>query len=177
MLKRRMVFIAVAFIFIMSVFAVGQKTTPAEGSNNVLSVSSDSLGAMVLDQNIKLMMRDGTYVEGKVIQATREAITVKVKKSEPRDRVAGPEAVLATSDIGTVYLSKSGSTAVPIVLGIAGGFLGGMATAAAVLDGGSDNSAALVFLGMGGGAAGGAILGREVVKKTVTINVLQPQEP
>lgn len=138
-----------------------------------LQVSADTLGSTVLGENVKLMMRDGTYVEGKVIRAGREEIVMQVKKSEPRGRVKGAEAALKTSDIATLVMKKNGSVAAPVALGIVGGILG--------LIGGSyagyrTDSAPIMLVGMLGGAAGGAALGayggHEAVKKTITISVV-----
>jgi hypothetical protein len=50
----------------------------AAARNNSYSIDAYSLGGVVLGQKIRLMMSDGTYVEGKVIRATREDITLKV---------------------------------------------------------------------------------------------------
>jgi hypothetical protein len=178
MSKNPILVVAAVILLVASSVAADQNTTFSEGNKNELRVSSDSLGAMVLDKKIKLMMRDGTYVEGDVVQATRDAITLKVKKSEPRNRFQGKEATIPTSDIGAVYLRKGGSVAAPIALGIGCGFLGGIVAGLALRD--SQGTAGPALIGIGsitGGAIGGALLGREAVKKTVTINVLQPSEP
>lgn len=153
-----------------------------EGQDNkkrhrdVLTLSSDSVGAMVLDKKIKLMMRDGTYVEGKVIQASQESITLKVKKSEPKDRFAEKEAIIPTQDIGSLHFRKGGTIAAPILFGIGGGIAGAIAGARISYDTHDENYAG-GLIGAPLGAIGGALLGGELVKKTVTINVLQSQEP
>ncbi len=150
---------------------------PASGSNQ-LSVGPEFVGSLVLDQNIHLMLRDGTYIEGKVRQATRESLTVKIRKCEPKNSVRGPEATLATADIAVVHYKKNGSVAAPVALGVLGGFAGGLAAANIAYYSGANEGAAVgaFLLGIVGGASGGSILGREAAKKTVTINVMAGSE-
>jgi hypothetical protein len=140
-----------------------------------LEVSADSLGPVVLGQSIEFMMCDGTYVAGKVIRANREEITVNVKKSEPKGRVLGANAVVPTADISVVYMKKSGTPAAPIALGVTGGvlgFIGGFYLGYVMND---ETAAAIFSLGSAaGGATAGAMLGREAVKKRVTIAVTAP---
>jgi len=178
MLKNPILILAAAVLLVANGFAADPKAALPDGNNNTLSVDSESLGPIVLDKKIKLMMRDGTYVEGKVVQASRESITMKVKKSEPKDRFPGNKAVLVTSDIGAIYLRKGGSIAAPIALGIGGGLAGAMVAGLALQDTNSRAGAAVAILALPtGGAIGGALLGRDLVKKTVTINVIQSKEP
>lgn len=143
--------------------------------NNSYSIDADSLGSVVLGRSVELMMSDGTYVRGKVTRATREDITLKVKRIEPAGRFQGREVTLGTSAISVVHMSKSGPVAVPIALGVLGGFAG--ASAAAFASESMDSAAGAVtacLVGLVGGATGGSLLGREAVKGTVTINVTQP---
>jgi hypothetical protein len=146
----------------------------AAARNNSYSIDAYSLGGVVLGQKIRLMMSDGTYVEGKVIRATREDITLKVKRVEPKGHLQGREVTIGTSAISVVHMSKSGPAAVPIALGVLGGFAGG--SAAAFAGENMTSAAAAVtatLVGVVGGATGGALLGREAAKGTVTINVTQ----
>jgi hypothetical protein len=147
----------------------GQKTPLPVGD---LEVSADSLGPVILGRSIELMLRDGTYVSGKVTRSTRVEIAVDVKKSDPKGKVHGANAVIPTADISMVYMKKSGNPAAPVALGVVGGvlgFIGGCYVAYQM-----DSEPAAVILGIGSAAAGaaaGALIGREVVKKTVTIAV------
>ncbi len=138
-----------------------------------LQVSADTLGAVVLDQNIKLMMRNGTYVEGKVLRTSREEIVMNVKKSEPKMQFRGSEASLKTADIASVYMKKNGPVAAPVALGVIGGILGFVGGA---MVGYASDSVGVSLLAGIGGAAGGASLGayggRQAAKKTVSINVV-----
>lgn len=146
----------------------------AAARNNSYSIDAGSLGSVVLGHSIRLMMSDGTYVEGKVIRATREDITLKVKRVEPKGHFQGGEVTIGTSAISVVYMSRSGPAAVPIALGVLGGFAGG--SAAAFASESMSSAAAAVtttLVGVIGGATGGALLGREAAKGTVTINVTQ----
>ena len=146
----------------------------AAARNNSYSIDADSLGSVVLGRAIALMMSDGTYLEGKVIRATREDITLKVKRIEPKDRFQGREVTIGTSAISVVHMSKSGPAAVPIALGVLGGFAGGSAAAFASESMASAAGAmAACLVGVVGGATGGALLGREAAKGTVTINITQ----
>jgi len=148
------------------------QTVVPQRDRNSLTVTPGLLGGMVIDRKVRLMMRDGTYVEGKVLKVSETELTLRVKKSEPKGRVPKPEATIPTADIGVVNLYKGGTIAVPIALGIVGGFLGGMAGAYAGNDIHSEGGyAAVVLLGMAGGATGGAVLGSEAAKKTIVINV------
>ena len=146
----------------------------AAARNNNYSIDADSLGSVVLGHSIELMMSDGTYVKGKVIRATREDITLKVKRVEPKGHFQGREVTIGTSAISVVHMPRSGPAAVPIALGVLGGFAGG--SAAAFASESMSSAAAAVtatLVGVVGGATGGALLGREAAKGTVTINVTQ----
>ncbi len=156
------------------VFCLALALPAAAARNNNYSIDADSLGGVVLGHAIQLMMSDGTYVEGKVIRATREYITLKVKRVEPEGHFQGREVTIGTSAISVVHMSKSGPAAVPIALGVLGGFAGG--SAAAFASESMSSAAAAVtatLVGVVGGATGGALLGREAAKGTVTINVTQ----
>jgi hypothetical protein len=136
----------------------------------------DSLGGIVLGQKIKLMTRDGTYAEGKVIRASQTEITMEIRESEPKGRLLHPEAIIPTSDIGTVYLVKNGTIAAPVALGVAAGFAGAFAAAYSAENVHSDAGfISIMLLGAAGGATGGAILGREMAKKTLQINITEPR--
>jgi hypothetical protein len=152
---------------------------PAEAArNNRYSIDADSLGGVVLGRSIELMMSDGTYVQGKVVRASREDITLKVKRVEPKDRFQGREVTIGTSAISVVHMRKNGPVAVPIALGVLGGFAGGSAAAFAgeYMDSAA-GAVAVCLAGIVGGATGGALLGREAVKGTVTINITPASGP
>ena len=178
MAKNPVLIVAAMVLLVASGVAADPNATLPERNKDELGVSSESLGAMVLDKKIKLMMSDGTYVEGKVVQVSGDAITLKVKKSEPKNRFQGKEATIPTSDIGAVYLRKGGTVAAPIALGIGCGFLGAIVSAYALRNTSGTAGPVTAFIASTtGGAIGGALLGREAVKKTVTINVLRPSKP
>jgi hypothetical protein len=141
-----------------------------------LQADPESIGSIVLGKKIKLMMRDGSYLEGKVLRAGPQEIGMRVKKSELKGASVavqkGKETALKTSDIGMVYFRKGGSVAGPVALGVIGGILGATASAYALQDEDSVAAGLTIFLaGAAGGATGGALLGREIVKKTITIYV------
>ena len=150
----------------------------ADITRDGLQVSPDFLGGVVLGQKVELMMRDGTYVKGKVLRASRDEVTMSVKSSEPTGRIRGPEAILKSSEIAVVRLTKNGTAAAPIVLGVVGAIGALYAAAYAAQDFQSAGAFISVsLLSAAGGATGGALLGREAAKKTVTINVTQPKLP
>ena len=127
----------------------------------------------VLNQNIKAMTRDGGYVEGKVVQATEESLLLDVSKSEPKGRFRG-ESSIQTADIAVVYIKKSGGVAAPAGLGVVGGFLALLGTTYAAVHTNSGPAGALLVIGgTAAGAALGAYAGSELVKKTITINVVR----
>jgi hypothetical protein len=141
-----------------------------------LQADPESIGAIILGKKIKLMMRDGSYLEGKVLRAGPQEIGMRVKNSELKGASIvvqkGKETALKTSEIGMVYFRKSGSVAGPVALGVIGGILGGTVSAYVLQDEESAATGLTIFIaGAAGGATGGALLGREVVKKTVTIYV------
>jgi len=143
---------------------------PAVGGRQL---SSRDLGAAVLGKNVKLMMRDGTYVEGKVLRANADEIFVHIKKSEPKGRVRTAEAALRTADIGVVHLRENGSMVLSIVLGVVGGLAGGVAVSYAADNVKNDGTyKALSWSGAAGAAAAGVFGGRAAVKKTITITVV-----
>ena len=171
-MKKSVVFaLFLSLILAVPTMAGQQKPLPVGD----LEVSADSLGPVVLGHSIEFMMRDGTYVSGKVARSSREEIAVDVKKCEPKGRVSGANAVIPTADISIVYMKKSGTIAAPIALGIAGGVLG---LIGGEFVGYKMSSAAMeVSLGLvaaAGGATAGAMLGHQAVRKTVTIAVTAP---
>ena len=149
---------------------VARVAFPADGSN--LQASPESIGGVILGQQVRLMTGGGTYLEGKVARAAETEITIRVKSSEPKGHIQGSEAVIPTSDISVVYLRKNGTVALPIVTGVVGAFAALWAAAYAADD--VHSTAGYISIGLAsaaGGAAGGALLGREAARKTVTINV------
>ncbi len=171
MKNRPAVLIAFLIVFVVPAAAQAEKQLSRKEE---LNVSSDQVGVMILGKKIKLMMRDGTYVEGIPTQVSANTLTIKVHKSEPKGRIVGHSAVLPTQEIAVVYMKKSGSVAVPIILGILGGFGGSMAAAAAALysDMHPGAGGVLVIGSTVAGAVGGAYLGKAAAQKTVTINVI-----
>ncbi len=158
-----------------------QRTLKTSGSgNNTLQVSSESLGPHILNQNIELMTRDGTYVKGKVLRASKDEITLEMKKVVPKNRISGREATLRAADIAVINMQKAGSRAWPIALGILGCMMAGGALAGGVdpnSASGAGATAALVFGAMAVGATGGAMLGKRLARKTVVINVEPSKNP
>jgi hypothetical protein len=167
--KRIAIVLSVCLIMAVPAMALEQRSLPLGD----LQVSADTLGSVVLGQNIKLMMRDGTYMEGKVIRTSREEIIMQVKKCEPKGRVQGAEVGLQTSDIATVCMKKNGSVVAPVALGVLGGILGLYAGAYAAYRSCDEG---VLLLGMLGGAtagaSAGAYAGHEAAKKTITVSVV-----
>jgi len=138
-----------------------------------LELSPSALGAVVLNEKIKAMTRDGGYVEGKVVRATENSLIMDVSKAEPRARFRGQSSI-PTADVAVVYMKKNGGVAAPVGLGVIGGLLaliGG--TYAAIGTNSGPAGALLVIGGTGAGAALGAYAGRELSKKTVMISVIR----
>jgi hypothetical protein len=143
---------------------------------NQLKVGPESLGGMILDKNVELMMRDGTYIKGRVLEADKRSITIKIKKCEPGNRIKGPEATLAAQDIGVVYYRQNGNVAPSVALGVLGGVLGGAGAGNVAYSSGSSSGGVMMSFvaGIVGGATGGSLLGREITRRTVTLNVVAP---
>jgi hypothetical protein len=180
-MKKKIAFLLIVLIARMVPAMAGQSTATAASpaSRSTLNVRPSALGPLVEDQSIKMMLKDGTYVEGKVLLATEYELQMKVKRSEPSDRIKRGESRIPTGDISVVHIKKNGSIALPILLGVAGGF-GGLLTGAYVGYMADEDHNLAVGLGIGltaAGATGGAYLGNEVVKRTVTINVVAPKYP
>jgi hypothetical protein len=121
------------------------------------------------------MLRDGTYVEGKVSSATPEEITLPVKKTEPKGRLTRRKAVIAAREIAVVHIKRGGSPGAPVALGI-GGFFGGMLVGALAsglcwADGASPAMLGATWGGAIGGAVAGAYGGMKLAEKAVTINI------
>jgi hypothetical protein len=147
----------------------------ATGSNAApsleLRIDPENLAPLVLDQKIRLMTHDGTYAEGRVLRASAVALTLRVRKSEPEGRVTRPQAELPLSTISVIHMKKSGNVAAPITLGILGG-IGGFALGAVAGVSCCDDHPGILLIPLGttiGGAVGGSLLGREMVRKTITI--------
>ena len=158
--------------------AAGQKAAsqPSPASGSTLSVRPVALGPLVENQSIKMMLKDGTYIEGKVLAAMEDILMLNVKHSEPQGRLKKGESPIQTRDISVVYMKKNGPIALPIILGVAGGFGGLLAGTYAGYQ--ADSYGATLGMGIGlaaAGATGGAYLGSEAAKRTVTINVTTPK--
>jgi len=156
--------------------AIGQQNArgaPTDVRAEGLQISSDFLGGVVLGQKVELMLHDGTYVRGRVIRSSRDEITVRIKRSEPAGRIRGPEADLKSTEIAVVRMTRNGTAAAPIVLGVVGA-IGALYAAAFAADDIHSEGAyvAISLVSAAGGATGGALLGREAARKTVTINVV-----
>lgn len=118
-------------------------------------------------------MRNGTYIEGKVLRANPDQIFVHIKNSKPKGQVSTAKAALQTADIGAVYLRENGSKALPVMFGVIGGLAGGVAVIFAADNVKSDAAyKALCLTGAAGGAAAGVFGGRAAAKKTITIVVV-----
>ena len=138
-----------------------------------LQAGSETLGAIVLGQKIQLMMRDGTYLEGKVLRASPGELNVHVSKHEPKGSWSGSDKTIPTGEIAVIHMRKNGSVAVPVALGVAAGLLGAIGAAYAADDVHSDSGYFAMFIAAAaGGATGGALLGREIARKTITIQVV-----
>lgn len=172
MTRHLCVLLAVCPLFSLSTF--GQK----HDQKNVKVIESlemridpGNLAPLVLDQKIQLMTHDGTYAEGRVVKASDAALTLRVRKSEPRDWLPRPEAVVPLSAISVVHMKKGGNVTVPITLGILGG-IGGFVLGAVAGVSCCDENPGVILIPLGssiGGAVGGSLLGREMVKKNITI--------
>ena len=171
MRKHRCLMLAAGFLFPVFVFA--QKPEPKAAALQSLEMRIDprNLAPLVLDQNIRFMMHDGTYGEGRVVKASETDLTLRVRKSEPKDRLTRPEALLPLSAISVVHMKKPGSVAAPITLGILGG-IGGFVLGAIAGVSCCDEHPGVLLIPMGtsiGGAVGGSLLGRDIARKPITI--------
>jgi ribosome maturation factor RimP len=157
-------------------YRMGDIAEVAMSASTSARVTPESLYAVIQDENVDLMTRDGTYVRGKVVGADAEKIWIEVRQCEPKGRYKG-RVMVAASDISVVHMKKGGSIAASVGLGAAGGF-GGLFAGLGVWVA-SDGGAVAWFapiIGMVGGIAGGAYGGQAISKKKVTINVSDPQE-
>lgn len=137
------------------------------------SNSAGNLAPLVLDQSIRAMMRDGTYFEGLVVKASPEGLTVRVRRTEPRSRLARPEAVIPAADLSVVRMKRNGSAAASITLGIIGG-ISGFVLGASCCGEAIPLSLLLASTTSVAGAVRGSLLGRELNRKTITIFVIDP---
>jgi hypothetical protein len=136
-----------------------------------LELSPGALGAVVVNEKIKAMTRDGGYVEGKVLQASEDILVIDVSSAEPKGRFRG-QSTISTVDIAVVYMKRNGSVAAPVALGVIGGFLALIGSTYAAYETNSGPLGAFLIIGgTSAGAAAGAYGGREAVKKTLTITV------
>ena len=173
-MKNAMLLAAIFWLWTCSPSIAAQTLLPP-GSD--LKIGAESVGPLILGQKVKIMMRDASYLEGTVVRADRDEVLIRITKADLKGSSAvtqkGKEAFVRTSDIGTVFLRKGGSIAGPIALGVIGGILGAAGSVYLVRDADSP-AAAISFLAAGsaGGATLGALIGREAVKKTITISVV-----
>jgi hypothetical protein len=174
-MKEGIVILLSILMVVSAPVVAGQNSGVPSGNagNSNLSVRPAALALLVEDQSIKLMLRDGTYLEAKVLHASEEALGLKVKHSEPAGRLKKGETSILTREVAVVYLKRKGTVAWPVALGVAGGFGGFLAGVYAGYQ--SDSAPVTIGLGIGlatAGAVGGALLGNEAAERTVIINVI-----
>jgi len=167
-------------MMLSALIAVGTPPiVPAQGAHPVgdRMVGADALGAAVLGHKVRLMLRDGTYVEGKVLRAGEAEIRLRVRKCVPKDWLAkeplpGNERSLRTADIAVVHMQQNGPFAIPAALGVIGGYLGG-AGAGVAADRIHSRPAffGTVLISAGAAAVAGTLLGRKAARQTITIIV------
>jgi hypothetical protein len=166
---RKAVLMLVCFLVMNPACGKAEESNGSAKSNTV-QATPETVGGMVVGEKIKLMPKDGTCAEGKVPSASSMEIQFDLKKVEPRDRLKGPKVSIPTREISVIHYQKSGSAAIPIVLGI-GGFFGGMLAGAFAT---YDDDAINPYAAWGGalaGAVAGGYGGKKIVEKTITINV------
>ena len=137
---------------------------------NTVQATPESVGAMVVSEKITLMLQDGTYAKGKVLSASNSEIQLELNKVEPKERLKGPRVSIPTKEISVIHYKKSGSSAIPIALGIVG-FLGGMLAGALATWNEDTVNAGAAWGGAAGGAVLGAVGGKKLAEKTITIIV------
>jgi hypothetical protein len=159
---------------IFSEFALPQGSRQVSGVQALeLRIQPEYLAPLVLDQSIRAVIRDGTYFEGRVVKASPEGLTVRVGRTEPRGRLARPEAVIRAADISVVRMRKNGSPAAAITLGIIGG-ISGFVLGASCCEESLPLPLVLGSTASVAGAVGGSVLGKELNRKTLTILVIDP---
>lgn len=168
--------LAVALGATVSLQAESMKAAEDSPANQrTIRVNPDGLGAVIVGEKLKLMLKDGTYAEGRATDATSTDITLQVRKMEPKNRFSRSTAVIPVEEISVIHFTKSGSTAIPAILGI-GGFVGGMLAGAAVTilgDTECENGACIAVPWMTaiGGAALGVYGGKKLGEQTITVYV------
>lgn len=115
-----------------------------------LKVRPESLSAWVLGKNVHLMLKDGTYLRGKVTSGNESSIVIALREAsggarEKEDRTVG------VSEAGTVIVREKlgGSTAAAAVGGGLAGFWGGAVAGAFSGNGSDEGQRALIGAGLG----------------------------
>ncbi len=115
-----------------------------------LRVRPEHLSAWVLEKTVHIMLKDGTYLRGKVRGGNESSIMLAVR--EASDGSTGKEdRMIPASDVGTVTVREKigGSVAAAAVGGVLAGLWGGAALGALGADGGNKGPRALIGAGLG----------------------------
>ena len=132
---------------------------------------------MIFNKNIRIVMPDGTRIEGKATELEADALAVQVGKTTnenayPKGRLLVPRATLKSFDIGnSTHRWRVIGTAMGYTGGIAVGALMGLAASGI---GARDGVAAGVAIaGVGGVTVAGYYWGRQVDRRVTTYVVTQ----
>jgi hypothetical protein len=178
---KKTILAVVLFQLVFADFSSAQLKDAVQPPRNLeIRVNPENLGTFLLDQKVKLMTDNGVYIQGKVLSATPQAMTLRVSKIRPKQKITDSMLTLPVANVSIIRLKRGGHIAAPISFGILGGF-GGYAAGTFGLLAANPNAGVASFLLVSipstiGGAVGGALLGRELVKKEVTIYVNKPEK-
>jgi len=115
-----------------------------------LRVRPEHLSAWVLEKTVHIMLKDGTYLRGKVRGGNEGSIMLAVR--EASDGSTGKEdRMIPASDVGTVIVREKigGSVAAAAVGGVLAGLWGGAALGALSADAANKGPGALLGAGLG----------------------------
>jgi len=126
--------------------------------NWTLKVPREHLAGWLRHQQVNLMLKDGTYMRGRVVACTNASLQVEVRESSRQDLHGNVS--LDTTEIGTVIFRQKlgGSTAAAATGGAISGFWVG-AVAALGASGAADEGPGIAVAALGGALAGGLLAG------------------
>ncbi|RPI20287.1 MAG: hypothetical protein EHM61_27385 [Acidobacteria bacterium] len=116
-----------------------------------LKVRPEDLSAWTLGKTVHVMLKDGTYLRGKVTSGNESSILIALREASDRPKEKEGRTV-SVSEVGTVIVREKlgGSTAAAGVGGGLAGFWGGAAAGAFSSDGSDEGQRALLGACLGG---------------------------
>ena len=153
-------------------FIDSDASSPASSIRNwTVKLRADQLSGWVADQKVQMVLKNGVFVKGKIVEANPSELLIDVEESSG-SQAPGNNVVIATRDIGSLFFRENlgGSMAAGLFGGGLAGFLGGLGGAALGVDS-AGAAAGISALSTAGGMTASALVMSKLNHRDVTIVV------